>query len=131
MVQESLLYHSMVIKILLGFLVINLFIPLLFKKNSLSAIKAVSISSFIYSALITMAIFTGMILYMLGKVPWNLKISLMVVAFVAMSAIEIVRVRKLKKLWIEEESMAGLSWRYISIELAIAVATVGMMIVGI
>ncbi|SFV58615.1 hypothetical protein MNB_SV-6-1759 [hydrothermal vent metagenome] len=130
MVQESLLYHSMVIKILLGFLAINLFIPLFFKQNSISAIKAVRISSFIYSALIAMAIFTGMILYMLGQVPWSLEMSLMVVASIALATIETMRIKKLKKLWMSEKSMTNLSWRYVATEIAIVAATVAMMIVG-
>ncbi len=131
MVQESLLYHSIIIKILFGFLLINLFIPLLFEKNSISAIKAVRISSFIYSALITMVIFTGMILYMLGAVPWNLEMSLMVLSFFLLSAIEIVRIRKLKELWIVEQSMVATSSKYILLELVIVGATILMMVVGI
>jgi len=130
MVQESLLYHAVMIKILLGFLIINLTIPLFFRESSISAIRAVRIGSFIYSALLTMAIFTGMILYMLGEVPWNLEMSLMVVASILLSAIEIVKIRKLKREWMAERSLKKISWIYISVEIVIVSGIVIMMILS-
>jgi len=130
MVQESLLYHAVMIKILLGFLIIYLIIPLFFKESSISAIKAVRIGSFIFSALLTMVIFSGMILYMLGNVPWNWEMSLMVAVSILLSVIEIVKIKKLKREWMAEQSMRKISWIYISVEIIIIATTFIMMTLG-
>jgi hypothetical protein len=124
MVEESLLYHAVMVKILLGFLIINLIIPLFSKESSISAIKVIRVGSFTYSALLTMVIFTGMILYMLGKVAWNIEMSLMVVVSILLSIIEIIRVKKVKREWMANRSMKKISSIYIFVEIVILSMTI-------
>jgi len=128
MVQESLLYHAVIIKIFLWFLILNIALPMLFKKDSVIGIKAVRISVFIYSALLTMVAFTGMILFMLGSIPWSLEMTLMVILSIVLATIETIRIKKLKALWMEERSMVASSAIYIILEISLVALMIYIMI---
>lgn len=129
MVQEALLYHAVIIKIFVALLLLNMLIPLLFKNASIARIKAIRISVFLYSALLTMIAFSGLIVYMLGTSPWDLYITLMVLLFVLLSSLEYFRIKKLKRLWTDEQSMFLPSLTYILLELALLGGMIFLMIV--
>jgi hypothetical protein len=101
---------------------------MLFKKDSVIGIKAVRISVFIYSALLTMVAFTGMILFMLGSIPWSLEMTLMVILSIVLATIETIRIKKLKALWMEERSMVASSAIYIILEISLVALMIYMMI---
>jgi len=124
MIQEALAYHSVMIKLFLTLLVINLWIPWIFKFNIMKEVKATRITFFLYSSMITMVAFTGAVLVLIAEIPWSLWISLMVIAWVLLSIVEIVRSMKLTKLWREGKSVVSVSWRYVMVELVITAAMV-------
>jgi len=128
MVQESLLYHAVIIKMFLWFLILNIVLPMLFKKDSVIGIKAVRVSAFIYSALLTMVAFTGMILFMLGTTPWSMDMTLMVILFIILATIETIRIKKLKSLWMQEKSMVASSAIYIIFEIALVATMIYIMV---
>ena len=130
MVQESLLYHAVIIKIFVGLLLLNMLIPLFFKNGSIASIRAVRISVFVYAALLTMTAFTGLIVFMLGAFPWDLNMTLMVLLFVVLSVIEFFRIKRLKELWIAEQNMFVTSVKYILPELALVGGMIYLMIIG-
>ena len=119
MVEEALLYHSVMVKILLFTLFADLLLPYFFRGNRASEIKTTRISFFFYSAILVMTVFSGTILYMLMDIPWGGKMSLMVIAFVLLSGVEIARSRKLVKVWTAGKSGIPFSWPYILTEIVI------------
>ena len=129
MVQEALLYHVVTIKVFLFLLVINLLIPWLFRGNEMREIKATRITFFIFSALLSMAAFTGVILFMIAEISWNMRMSLMVAVFISLAAVEIARSMKLRRLWLRDESGVSLSWRYVLVEIVMTAAMILFTIV--
>ncbi len=129
MIQEALLYHIVTINLLLFLLAINLLIPWLFRRNEMREIKATRITFFLFSSLLSMVAFTGVILFMIAELSWNTRMSLMVAAFIALAGVEISRSVKLRRLWFEDESGVSLSWRYVSVEIMIATAMILFTIV--
>ena len=124
MVQEALLYHAVTIKVFLFLLVINLLIPWLFRRNEMRGIKATRITFFLFSSLLSMVAFTGVILFMISEVAWNIRMSLMVATFIALTGAEIARSIKLRQLWLSDESGVSLSWRYVLVEIVITAAMI-------
>jgi len=124
MIEEALVYHSAMVKVFLVMLFVNLVIPFLFKSNSVKAIKMTRMSYFLFSALLAMVAFTGMILFMLMDAPWSMGMTGMVVVFVLLSAVEIIRSRKLREAWLKGENGIAVSWRYVLIEIAMASAMI-------
>ena len=124
MIQEALLYHVVTIKLFLFLLVINLLVPWLFKRNEMREIRATRITFFLFSSLLSMVAFTGVILLMIAELSWSTRMSLMVAASVALAGVEIARSIKLRHLWLSDESGVSFSWRYVLIEIAIATAMI-------
>ncbi len=121
MIQETLLYHVVTIQLFLLFLLVSLFIPLLFKRDKIAEIRATRISYFVFSALLSMVIFTGAILYLIAEMPWDIDMTLMAIASILLSGVEIARSIRLKKSWVAQESAISLSWRYVLVEIIIVV----------
>jgi len=128
MVQETLLYHSVLVKIFFLFLFVSLALPWLFKGVASSQIKAVRISFFLFFAILTMVAFSGMVLLLIAGTSWNLQIGLMVGALVFLAGLEIARSRKLTRLWREGEDILRLSSKLVAIELAITLCMVALMV---
>jgi len=129
MIQEALLYHIVTINLLLFLLAINLLIPWLFRRDEMREIKATRITFFLFSSLLSMVAFTGVILFMIAELSWNTRMSLMVVAFITLTGVEIARSMKLRQLWLRDESGVSLSWRYVLVEIVIVVAMILFTIV--
>ena len=117
MIEEALLYHSIMVKLFLALLFVNLAIPSLFRSNSVRMIKMTRMSFFLFSALLAMVAFTGMILFMLMSVPWSMGMTGMVVVFLLLSVAEIIRSRKLREAWLKGESGISVSWPWVLIEI--------------
>lgn len=124
MIQEALVYHSVMIKLFLVLLVINLWVPWIFKSNIMKEVKATRITFFLYSAMVTMVAFSGAVLVLIAEIPWNIGLSLMILAWVLLSIVEIVRSMQLTRLWREGESVVSVSWRYVMVEIVITAAMI-------
>ena len=129
MAQEALLYHAIIIKIFAALLLLNIVVPLLFQNDSTRAIKAVRISVFFYSALLTMIAFSGLIVYMIGTFAWDLYITLMLLLFILLSVLEYFRIKKLKSLWLAGQSLFWSSLKYILIEFTLLGGMIFLMVV--
>ncbi len=119
MIQEAILYHTVTIELFFALLVINLWLPKLFSRDIIKEVKATRISFFFFSAMLTMVAFTGAVLMLIAKLPWSIWMSLMVVVWIILSALEIIRARKLTQLWGEGQSAVSISWRYVAVEMLI------------
>ncbi len=124
MIQEALLYHVVTINFFLFLLAINLLIPWLFRRDETREIKATRITFFLFSSLLSMVAFTGVILFMIAELSWNTRMSLMVAVFIALAGVEIARSIKLRRLWLRDESGVSLSWRYVLVEIVITAAMI-------
>ena len=112
------------VKVFLIMLFVNLVIPFLFKSNSVKAIKMTRMSYFLFSALLAMVAFTGMILFMLMSAPWSMGMTGMVVVFVLLSVVEIIRSQKLREAWLKGENGIAVSYRYVLIEIVMTGAMI-------
>ncbi len=124
MVQEALAYHAVMIKLFLVLLVINLWVPWIFRHDIGKEIKRTRITFFLFSAMVTMLAFTGAVLVLIAELPWDSGMTLMVLTWVLLSAVEIARSMKLTRLWREGKSVVSISWRYIAAEIGITIAMI-------
>ena len=125
--EEALLYHSVMMNMFLGLLFVNLLIPYFFRKNIGSEIRATRISFFLYSALLSMLAFTGIILFMLANSPWDTRLTIMTTAFFMLSGIEIARSIKLRRIWMAGGSGVLASWPFVLAEISVALFVVLFM----
>ncbi len=124
MAHEALVYHSVMIKLFLVLLVINLWVPWIFRHDIMKEVRRTRITFFFFSAMLTMVAFTGAVLVLIAELPWDSGMTLMVLAWVLLSAVEITRSMKLTRLWREGKSVVSVSWRYVMAEIAITTAMI-------
>ncbi len=105
MIETMLLTHSILIKALLAFLVLGLFIPKATASNPLKFKKASFIYTMIFQAFMTMIAFAGIVALVAGELPFGISTIIMIAVFALMMALEIVKFKKIKKANLEEESI--------------------------
>ena len=101
--SEMVLYHSVLIKIVLGLVVVGMLIPFLGKSCS-KTIKRMRIYMFASHGLLTMVAFTGVIALVFAKMSLNMSMILMIIAFFALIAIEVIKYRKMLNTRMKKES---------------------------
>ena len=104
MIETILLTHSILVKVLLAFLVLGLFIPKVTASNPLKFKKASFIYTMIFQALMTMIAFAGVVALITGDLPFGISTIIMILVFAIMMALEIVKFKKIKKANLEDES---------------------------
>lgn len=96
MIAQMLAAHSLLVKVLLGFLVGGLFIPMMTAKNPLGFRKASFIYTMIFQALATMIAFAGIIAVFAGDLGWSATTIIMVVVWAVLMYIEIKKYKLIK-----------------------------------
>ena len=96
MVAEMLAGHSLLVKVLLGFLVGGLFIPMMTAKNPLGFKKASFIYTMIFQALTTMIAFAGIVAVFSGDLGCSATTIIMVVVWAVLMYIEIKKHKLIK-----------------------------------
>jgi len=119
MVEEAMIYHSVIIKIFLVLLLFNLIVPFLTQKEIAKEMRWMRTSFFMFSGLLVMILFSGMITFMILDIPWSMSMTLMVLSFFVLSGLEIKRSLELHKLWMLSKSGVSLSWKYVLIEITV------------
>ena len=104
MIETMLLIHSILVKALLAFLVLGLFIPKATASSPLKFRKASLIYTMIFQALMTMIAFAGLVVLIVGDLPFGVSTIIMIVVFALMMALEIVKFKKIKKANLEDKS---------------------------
>jgi len=104
MIETILLTHSILVKVLLTFLVLGLFIPKATATNPLKFRKASLIYTMIFQALMTMIAFAGVVALIVGDLPFGISTIIMIVVFAIMMTLEIIKFKKIKKGDLEDES---------------------------
>jgi len=129
MIEEMILYHSVIIKAFLGFLVGGLLIPMMTANNPLGFRKASFIYTMIFQGLTTMIAFTGLIAMVKGEVGMGLGIILMIIIWAILMYIEIRKYKLIKVANLQEPTKHQLlKGAFIKISL-INILLVTMMVV--
>jgi len=125
--DEMVLYHSLLIKAMLGLVIIGMIIPFL-GKMCVKTIKRMRIYMFVSHGLLTMIAFSGMIALVFAHIPLDISMIFMIVAFFVLIAIEIIKYRKMLNTRIKKErcvrDMRVLAIQYGVIEIAVIMSLV-------
>jgi hypothetical protein len=127
MVEEALLYHTVLSKIFLVLLAMNFFVPWFFRKEWRKEIRPTRITFFLFWAVLAMVAFSGMILWMLAKSPWSLEITAMTMSMGVLMIFEIARVKAINKAWMAEKSAFEISGKWVLSEIAVVIMVILMM----
>ena len=95
-VAQMLAGHSILVKVLLGFLVGGLLIPPLTAKNPLGFRKASFIYTMIFQAIVTMVAFAGIVAVFTGDLGWSVTTIIMVAVWAVLMYIEIKKYKLIK-----------------------------------
>jgi len=93
---EMIVYHSVLIKAMLGVLIIGMIIPFLSSECS-KTIKRMRIYMFVSHGLLTMIAFTGLIAFVFAKMTMSIDIIVMIAAFLVMIMVEVFKYKKILK----------------------------------
>jgi len=91
---EMVVYHSVLIKAMLGVLIIGILIPFLSSECS-KTIKRTRIYMFVSHGLLTMIAFTGLIAFVFAKMDMSIEIIVMIAAFLVMIMVEVLKYKKI------------------------------------
>ena len=128
MIQEMLVYHTVMIKLFLLLLIVNLWVPWIFRSERYREIKATRITFFFFSAMVTMVAFTGAVLALITEASWNFWIVSMIFVWILLSIVEVLRSQKLTQAWLADRSAVSFSWHYVAIEI---VLVAGMVLIAV
>ena len=95
-VAQMLATHSMLVKVLLGFLVLGMIIPFMTAKNPLGFRKGSFIYTMIFQAIVTMIAFAGIVAVFTGDLGWSVTTIIMVVVWAVLMYIEIRKYKLIK-----------------------------------
>jgi len=120
MFDEMVLYHSILVEILLGLLVISLAIIFVgddYKK----IVKRMRVYMFFFHGLTTTVAFSGLVAFVFAKMSFDLTILAMIVVYVALSSLESLKYLKIlkKSKNIKEIRTIGLKYTAINILLIV------------
>ena len=103
MLPEMLLTHSILIYTFIGFLVLGFLVPAT-KKEPLAFKKASFLYTMIFQAIITMIVFSGIVVLVVGDFAFDMNIIIMIAVFAMMMGIEISKYKRIKKADAEDEA---------------------------
>jgi hypothetical protein len=132
MVAEMLAGHSLLIKVLLGFLVGGMFIPMMTAKNPLGFKKASFIYTMMYQAILTMIAFAGIVAIFTGDLGWSATSILMVAVWAVLMYIEIKKHKLIKMANLENPEthklLKGVFLKISSVQLLLVIVMVVLMV---
>ncbi len=128
MIQEAIFYHSVIVKMFLVLLLFNLLVPIIFNKSIATEMRWTRLTFFLFSGVLSMTLFSGLIAYMLMDIPWNRIMTLMVLSFIILSGFEITRSKKLHELWMLSKRGTSISWKYVLLEITV-IAVIVLLII--
>jgi len=132
MVAEMLAGHSLLIKVLLGFLVGGMFIPMMTAKNPQGFKKASFIYTMMYQAILTMIAFAGIVAIFTGDLGWSATSIIMVVVWAVLMYIEIKKHKLIKIANLENPEthklLKGAFLKISSVQILLVVVMVVLMV---
>jgi hypothetical protein len=103
MLTEMLLTHRILIYIFIGFIIGGFLIPIM-RKEPLAFKKSSFIYTMIFQAIITMIVFSGIVVLVVGDFDFGMTIIIMIAVFAVMMGIEISKYKRIKKSDLEDEA---------------------------
>ncbi len=135
MIAQMLAAHSLLVKVLLGFLVGGLFIPMMTAKNPLGFRKASFIYTMIFQALATMIAFAGIVAVFAGDLGWSATTIIMVVVWAVLMYIEIKKYKLIKIANLENPEthklLKGSFLKISSVQILLVAAMVVLMVLKV
>ena len=101
--DEMVLYHSILIKAMLGLLVIGIIIPFL-SSDCAKSIRRARIYMFFSHGLLSMIAFSGIIALVFAHMSLTRDMMIMIVLFFVMIMVEVVKYKKIQKGVVDKES---------------------------
>jgi hypothetical protein len=117
MFKEMVFYHSILIYLTLGVLIIGILIPFLGKSGEV-AIKRMRIYMFFIHSFFTMVAFSGLVAFAFAKMSFSFSIFVMIILYIFISTIESFKYLKILKLP-REDSESMVKMRTLSIRFTI------------
>lgn len=105
MLGEMVLYHSILIKIMLGVILVGMVMPFIGKMCP-ATVKRMRIYMFVSHGLLTMIAFTGLVALVFAKISLTISIIVMIVAFFVLIGVEVIKYRKMLNTRNNKESCA-------------------------
>ena len=123
-------YHKFLVEAWLFVIVLNIVVPMLFKKSQFKFIQTTRIGFFAFWALWAMAIFSGTIVFVFAKAKVTAAILFMIIASIILPILDGYRAIKLTKLWRSGELGLAFSLKVLTLEVIIIAAVVIYTIIG-
>jgi len=101
--DEMVLYHSILIKVMLGLLVVGIIIPFL-SSDCAKSIRRARIYMFFSHGLLTMIAFSGVTAFVFAKMSLRIDIIIMIALFFVMIMLEVFKYKKILKGVVDKDS---------------------------
>ncbi len=121
-------YHQFLVKALLFVLFFNMILPFFIKKYPIKAILWVRIGYYLFWAAFSMAVFSGLIVWVFMKNKIDLAVILMMILAFILPILDIYRAIKLRRFWLENREWVKFNFFIALLEL---ILTVGVVIVAV
>ena len=126
--NEMVLYHDILVKMLLGLLLIGLITPFL-SLDCIKIVKRKRIYIFAVHGMLSVVAFSGLVAMVFAKIPFNVSIVVMIVAYVVVSALEgIKHIKIMRSRFNKEECIQKIRTLTLKYTLA-SIATVAALVV--
>ena len=116
-------YHYTLVELLLLVLIFNIVVPSLLKSKELSCIKLTRIGYFGFWAAWSMAVFSGLIVFVFQKAILKFDIWAMIIASVVLAFLDGFRAIKQRKYWLDGKLGLGFSNTIVAFEIIILLVT--------
>jgi len=115
--------HKVLVELLLGVIVVNILVSILYRNSLANLIKFTRIGFFLFWGAWAMAIFAGVITYVFMGANNSMAIFIMILTSILLPIIDGYRAIKLTKLWQEKKNGVTISITLLTIELIIIALT--------
>ncbi len=122
MFEEMVLYHSILVKILFGILVVGMLIPFL-SSDSNKIIKQMRIYMFVFHGFITAVAFSGLVAFVFAKMCFDLSILAMIVVYIFISILESLKYLKILK-YNDKGKIVATNIKYTLLSISVIVALI-------
>jgi hypothetical protein len=126
--EEMILYHSFLIKAMLGLLVIGIIIPFL-SSDCAKSIRRARIYMFFSHGLLSMIAFSGIIALIFAHMSLTADMMIMIVLFFVMIMVEVFKYKKILKGVVDKESCNKKARIYSLVFSLINMAIIAVMVV--
>jgi len=119
-------YHFLTVEGLLFIMLLNLFIPIFLKSDAIRLIFWTRVGYFAFWAFWSMAIFSGLIVFLFTKHLLTPQIDAMIALSIILPILDGYRAIKNKRLWIANQDASSFSMTIVGIELLLTLIVIAI-----